>query len=133
MTTEMTMLLLVTGLTGLLWVPYVVTHILRNGLLMALSYSPDCVPLPAWADRLRAAHRNAIENLVLFAPLVLIAQAMNVHSGTTVLATQVYLAARLCHPPVHALNVPFGRTLAFATGWVCCLILFLEILGKSGA
>lgn len=128
MTVELQMLVLATGLTALLWIPYILAHIVRNGPVEALTYRADGVPLPSWAQRAKGAHRNAVENLVLFAPLVLTAHILEVHSATTVLAAQVYFWARVVHVAGYYSNIPLGRTLPFAVGWVATLAFLFELL-----
>ena len=61
MTIELNMLVLTAVVTALLWVPYILSHILTNGLVGALTYAADGKPLPDWAARLKKAHTNAIE------------------------------------------------------------------------
>ena len=60
--------------TVLMWVPYMGARILTRGPARALSdpADPSAPPDPAWAQRARRAHANAVENLAVFAPLVLI-------------------------------------------------------------
>jgi hypothetical protein len=70
MKTEMLYLVLVTALTGLLWVPYILDRIMTWGLIPAVSYPTNPPAQSPWAERLRKAHANAVENLVVFAALV---------------------------------------------------------------
>ena len=74
------------------------------------------------------AHENAVENLVIFAPLVLVAQAIGVHTPVTATACIVYFWARLTHFVVYSLRIPFVRTLAFLIGWGAQIVLFFAIL-----
>lgn len=74
MTTELAYLTLVAALTGLLWIPYILNMIKVRGLLDAVGYPEHPKPLAGWATRMRAAHLSAVENLVVFAALVLAAQ-----------------------------------------------------------
>jgi uncharacterized MAPEG superfamily protein len=41
---------------------------------------------------------------------------------------QVYFWARLVHLVAYTLAIPWVRTLAFATGWVACVALLIELL-----
>ena len=60
-------------LTGVLWIPYILDRIIVRGLWGAMGNpSRDDKPQSAWARRLYFAHTNAVDNLVVFAPLVLI-------------------------------------------------------------
>ena len=67
---------LVTVLTGLLWLPYILDRIMVQGLTDAVSYPANPKPQSPWAQRLMKAHANAVENLVVFATLVLLAHAL---------------------------------------------------------
>jgi uncharacterized MAPEG superfamily protein len=82
-----------------------------------------------WAWRLMRAHRNAIENLVVFAPLVLILDALNISTPATVIACAVFFYARLAHAVVYTLGIPVARTLAFAVGFAAEAVLALTIFG----
>ena len=74
-------------MTGLLWVPYILDRFMVRGLMAAMANpSPKDKPQSAWAERLIAAHINAVENLVVFAPLVLTARALGIATGATAFA-----------------------------------------------
>jgi len=77
---------------------------------------------------MKAGHANAIENLVVFATLVLVANAAGVSNDITVLACQIYFWARLVHVVAYTFAVPWVRTLAFATGFGCQVALLLQVL-----
>jgi len=130
MTTELNMLVLTAILTGLLWLPYILAHIVTNGLVPALTYAADGQPLPDWAARLKKAHTNAIENLPIFAVAVLVAHVVGVSTTTTVFAAQTYLVARVLHPLGYATNLPFARTVTFAAGWVATFAILWEIIAS---
>jgi uncharacterized MAPEG superfamily protein len=73
LTPELFWLALTVILTGLLWVPYILNRSQVRGLTGAMANpSRDAKPHAPWANRLMFAHDNAVENLVVFAPLVLI-------------------------------------------------------------
>ncbi len=128
MTREIFWLTLTVILTGLLWLPYILDRIRVRGLKKAMDNpSPRDKPQSAWAQRLYFAHTNAVDNLVLFAPLVLILDARNVSSDVTATACAVYFWARLAHAIVYAAGIPVLRTLAFTVGWTACAVLVLAI------
>ena len=117
-------------MTGLLWVPYILDRIMVRGTMGALANpSPSDAPQSAWAQRMMAAHVNAVENLVVFAPLALTAQALNVHSTTTAFVCALYFWRPLAHTAVNSAGIAVLRTLAFAGGWVAQAILVLAIAG----
>jgi len=128
MTNELTSLVWVTALTAVMWVPYILNAIMRRGLLDAVGYPENPAPLAPWAERLKKAHYNAVENLVIFVALVLVLNAVQVSNATTVMACQIYFWARLVHVIVYTLGLPWLRTLSFATAWACLVALALPLL-----
>jgi uncharacterized MAPEG superfamily protein len=128
MTSELMSLTWVTALTAVLWMPYIINLIAVRGLIDAVGYPENPKPLSGWAAKMKAGHANAIENLVVFATLVLIANAAGVSNDITVLACQIYFWARLVHVVAYTFAVPWVRTLAFATGFGCQVALLLQVL-----
>lgn len=128
MTLELQYLVLVTVLTALLWVPYILNRIAVRGLMDAVGYPENPKPQARWADRLQAAHGNAVENLVVFATLVLVADAIGISNPATVLACMAYFWARLVHAAAYTLGIPWVRTLAFAVGFLCQAVLARQLL-----
>ena len=84
-------------------------------------------PLSGWANRMMFAHDNAIENLIIFAPLVLILNAIDYSSKTTVLACAVYFWSRLAHLLIYTFGVPVLRTITFLIGFAAQVILAIAI------
>ena len=128
MTPELKWLAATGALTGVLWVPYILNMIAVRGLMAAMGYPSDPKPLANWATRLKKAHYNAVENLVVFGLLVVIAHLADIHSSWTVAASMVYFWARLGHAVVYAAGIPVVRTLTFAVSWLCILIMAGSIL-----
>jgi uncharacterized MAPEG superfamily protein len=132
MTKELMWLTLTVVLTGLMWIPYIVDRIIVRGLAGAMANpSRRDKPQSPWAQRLYFAHTNAVENLVIFAPLVLILDALGYSTQWTVIACAVYFWARLAHVIVYTIGVPVLRTLAFAVGFVCQVTLALAVFGLA--
>ena len=99
-----------------------------RGLWAALDNpKPGDTPQSPWAMRLYFAHSNAVENLVVFAPLVLILDSLNVSTWATVIACAGFFWARLAHAILYALGVPVLRTVAFLVGFLCQVVLVLAI------
>ncbi len=131
MTKELFWLTMTAGLTGLLWVPYILDRVMVRGLVKAMGNpSPKDKPQSAWAQRLYFAHTNAVDNLVVFAPLVLILNSIGHSTQVTVIACAVYFWARLAHAIIYALGIPVLRTLTFTVGFLCQVALFLAVFGK---
>jgi uncharacterized MAPEG superfamily protein len=128
MTPELFWLTLTVILTGLLWVPYVLNRAAVRGIGGTLANpSRTDKPHAEWATRLMFAHDNAIENLIVFAPLVLILAQIDYSTKWTVYACAVYFWSRVVHLIVYTLGLPVFRTLAFLVGFFAQVVLALAI------
>ena len=128
LTPELFWLTLTVILTGLLWVPYILNRVVVRGLGGSMANPvPGAKAHAPWATRLMFAHDNAVENLVVFAPLVLILAQLDYSTKWTVYAAAVYFWARVAHLLVYTLGLPVFRTLAFTVGFVAQAVLALAI------
>jgi uncharacterized MAPEG superfamily protein len=131
MSRELMWLTLTVILTGLMWVPYILDRIMVRGMMGAMANpSRNDKPQSPWAQRLYFAHSNAVENLVIFAVLVLILDDIGHSTESTAIACAVYFWARLAHVIVYWLGIPVLRTLAFSVGFLAQAALVLAIFGK---
>jgi uncharacterized MAPEG superfamily protein len=128
MKTELLYLVWVTVLTGVIWIPYILDRMATWGIADTVGYPENPKPQSPWAKRLMKAHANAVENLVLFAALVLAAQAAGVSNGVTAAACTIYFWARVVHLAAYAFAVPWVRTLGFTVGFFCQAALAWELL-----
>jgi len=126
-TTELYWLVLTLLMTALFWAPYIVNRIVELGPWATLKI-PRLRPEAPWADRLMRAHANAVENLVIFAPLVLAIQLTGAHTPATAAVCMAYFFARLIHVFAYVAAVPVIRTLAFTAGFFCQMTLALILL-----
>jgi uncharacterized MAPEG superfamily protein len=98
-TPELYSLAIISTATALMWVPYVTARMTTFGVIRAIGVpGPDYPTDALWADRARRAHLNAIENLAVFAPLVLVSAIIELSTRVTVLSAQIYVVARLALP-----------------------------------
>src|SRR5262245_50059260 len=108
MTTELTILAWVAAITATLWVPYVLNRVtVGKGVLHEVGYPDEVTRLSPWAERLKRAHENALQNIAVFAPLVLIAHAVGVHTPATGWAAIIYLGARVAHAVSYLFAIPW--------------------------
>ena len=128
MKTELFYLALVTVFTALLWVPYILDRIMVGGLMDAVGYPTHPKPQSPWAERLKKAHYNAVENLAVFAALVLVAHAAGISNAAIGTAAMVYFWARVVHALVYTLGLPWVRTLAFTAGFLAQAVIAWQIL-----
>ncbi|MBI3504937.1 MAG: MAPEG family protein [Proteobacteria bacterium] len=131
MTKELYWLTLTVLMTALFWVPYILDRIVVRGLWPAISDTkPEgSGPHSLWAQRAIRAHLNAVENLAIFVPAVLVAHVLNVSTPATQTAVVVYFFARLVHFAVYTAGVAVVRTLAFTVGWIAQIAILASILG----
>ena len=128
MKSELLYLTFVTAFTGLLWVPYILDRLAVRGLMDAVGYPENPKPQSPWAQRLMKAHANAVENLVVFATLVLLAHAEGT-TGTAIAASaMVYFWARVIHALSYTFAVPWVRTLSFTAGFLSQACIAWQIL-----
>lgn len=128
MTQELFWLTLTATMTALMWLPYIIDRIRVRGLMETMDNPrPNAKPQSGWAMRMYFAHTNAIDNLVVFATLVLVADALGISNRVTVAATAIYFWARLAHVIVYTLGIRVARTLAFTVGFAAQMALVLAI------
>jgi uncharacterized MAPEG superfamily protein len=91
--------------------------------MATMGYAELSTPLSDWAVRAKKAHYNAVENLVLFGPLVLAYYwfaggntGAEAHQGVA-MAAMVYFLARMLHFLVYIAAVPLARTAMFLVGF----------------
>lgn len=127
--TELQWLAATSLMTALFWVPYVINRMAVLGIPGTLANpATNNSPLADWALRTKSAHSNAVENLVVFATLLLIANATGQSNDLTIFASILFFCARLCHFVVYVLGIPIVRTLAFTAGWVAQVMVAFVIL-----
>jgi len=130
MTTELYWLTLTVLMTALMWLPYIINRMLEQGIGFAM-WDPqgETKTDVIWAERMTRAHKNAVENLIIFAPLVLTLQLTDLSNELTAPACIMYFFSRLTHYIVFSLGIPLLRIFAFMTSVVAQFILAFTLLG----
>ena len=127
MTTELTLLILSVGLLMLILLIQASAGILSNGL-MAQAGSRDELPeKKVFHARVTRLRDNMIENLLMFAPVVLVAQAMGISNDMTILGAQLFFFSRLAHAVIYLMAVPLVRPVAFAVAWAGILLIARQL------
>ena len=123
-------LILTLLMTAMFWIPYIINRMLELGILSAF-WDPygRTDTNKDWARRMMQAHENAIENLVIFVPLVILIQLTGMNSKTTATACMIYFFARLLHYVVFTFAIPLLRVFTFLTGFGVQVVLALTLLG----
>lgn len=117
-------------MSAVLWMPVIINRIMEMNLMPALlNPEPDEHAETRWAVRADRAHKNAVENLVLFAPLALAIEITGTATALTAGACAVYFVARAAHYLIYTLGVGLLRTIAFAVGFGVQVVVALTVLG----
>ncbi len=84
--------------------------------------------ITGWGGRAARAHRNMLENLVLFAILVIVAVLMDKTNGTTLLGAQLFLWARVAYAVVYVAGIPWLRTAIWGVSVAGLVMIFLQLI-----
>lgn len=97
--------------------------------LMGLIGNREGFPeIKGWGGRAMRAHRNMIENLVLFAAAVLAVVAAGKTSGSTLLGAQIFFWARLAYAAIFLAGIPWARTGAWTVSVIGLLMVLWPLL-----
>lgn len=127
---EVYWLVLTILMTSLFWVPYIINRMIELGILTAIWDRYGLTDTKKdWVNRMMQAHNNAVENLVIFAPLVILIQMTGMNSTTTANACIIYFFVRLIHYFVFTFAIPLLRVVTFLIGFGAQVVLALTLLG----
>jgi uncharacterized MAPEG superfamily protein len=126
-----------TGLTLLVWSAvqtFVQMLVAATGAQLqvgvpALAGNRDDLPaMKSWAGRAQRAHRNMLENLILFAILTLVAQAAGRTNGTTALGCELFFWGRVAYAIVYVAGVPWVRTGVWGISVIGLILILTQVL-----
>ena len=100
---------------------------LEWGLPKAAGNREDVGELTGWLGRARRAHRNMLENLLLFAVLILVAHAAGKLNDMTEIGAHLFFWARLAYSVIYVAGVPWVRTLLWVVSVVGMVIIFAQL------
>ena len=125
---EMKLLVWAVALTLVQSVIAVLGAQLQVGLPALAGSRENLPPIEGWGGRAQRAHRNMLENIVLFACLVLVAQIAGKTDATTALGAQLFFWARLIYVPIYLMGIPWVRTGVWAVSVVGLVMIFLQLV-----
>ena len=128
LTSEVYYLILITLFCGLLWVPYVTERFFRIGIKETCGYGEKNINIPQWASRAKLAHVNLIENLPLFAILIIIITFQDYNNQQTETGSIIFFYSRILHYFIYVFGVPYFRTLFFVASWIGLIIISVPLL-----
>jgi len=106
--------------------------VLHHGAMPLLGARDNLQADSPFAARAKRATANMLENLVLFAPLVIIAVETGKQTAIAEFGAGLFLGARLVYAPSHWFGIPL-RPLAWFAGIVGTLMVASQILPVTGA
>lgn len=102
--------------------------LLQVGLPALAGNREGLAPCTGWAGRAQRAHHNMLENLVLFAALVLVAVFSQKTNATTLLGAQLFFWARLAYAVIYVIGIPWLRTAVWTVSLLGLILIFVQLL-----
>lgn len=92
----------------------------------------DNIPrFEGFCGRAYRAHSNMLENLILFAIIVLSANAAGISTAMTVLGVQIFFFARLVYAIVYWLGIPWVRSIVWLVSVIGMALIATELLSRA--
>lgn len=102
--------------------------LMQVGLMTLIGNREGFPEIKGWGGRAMRAHRNMVENLVLFAAAVLAVVAAGKTSDATLLGAQIFFWARVVHAAVYLAGLPWVRTGAWTVSVIGLLMVLWPLL-----
>jgi len=99
------------------------------GLAYTLSPRDKPVDVGLMGGRIQRLKVNLIENLVLFAPLSVLAEAIHASASIVSWGAIIFFVARVVHAVCYIAGIGGVRTLAWLAGVVGCVMIALAVVG----
>ena len=125
---EMMMLLWAVGLAFVQVLIAVQGALMQVGLPMLAGNRDGFPALAGWAGRAQRAHRNMIENLVLFTALVFLVIAAGKTNQMTVLGAELFFWGRVAYALVYLAGFAWVRTLAWFVSVIGMILMAIQLL-----
>jgi uncharacterized MAPEG superfamily protein len=128
MPTELKLLIWSVALTFVLMLVSVAGATAQVGLPMLLGNREGMPKLTGWAGRSLRAHYNMVENMALFAPLVVVGHLTGRNNATTVAGAEIFFFARLAYAFVYVIGIPYLRTLIWTASVIGLILIFSQLI-----
>src|SRR5689334_3493926 len=125
---ELTLLVWAAALTVVQVLVAVMGAFNQVGLMKLVGNREDMPRILGWAGRAERAHLNMLQNLVLFAVLVLAAVVANRTNNMTLLGAQMFLWGRVAYAVIYLAGLPWLRTLSWFVSVIGLLLIFLQLV-----
>ena len=128
MSTDLTMLVWSVVLTLVQMLIAVNGATLKLGLPTLAGNREDFKDCDGWVGRAQRTHRNMLENLPLFAALVLVAAVAGKADETTALGSQIFFWARVVHTVVYIAGISYLRTATWAVSMAGLVMILTRLI-----
>ena len=125
---ELTLLVWAVALTVVQMLVAAQGAFMQVGLMRLVGNREGMPEITGWGGRASRAHWNMLENLVLFAALVLVAVAAGKTNDMTLLGAQLFFWARLAYAVIYVAGIPWLRTAAWLVSVLGLILIFLQLL-----
>ena len=123
------MLVAAVGLTWALIMAEATFTILQRGVPAAAGNRDETVEATGTHARVKRCSANMLENLPLFAALVLVAHVSGAANATSALGAQIFVGARVVHAALYAMGIPWARTGAWLASIVGMGMIVASLFG----
>ncbi len=128
MTIEFTYLYLSAMVTFFLCIPYTLLRVMRNSVLDSVDIQPVQHQGKVWIERIGKAHDNAIENLGIFALLLVLISVTDANNNITAVVAQLFFWTRLLHLLTNITDNRWLRDITSFTSIAALLILATQLI-----
>jgi uncharacterized MAPEG superfamily protein len=125
---EINLLIWATGLTFIQMLVAAIGSMSQNSLITLVGNRENLNKTYGWAARAQRAHKNMLENIVLFAILVLATKITGTSNELTILGAQLFFWGRVAFFVIYVIGVPWIRTVSWGTSIVGLILIFLELI-----
>jgi uncharacterized MAPEG superfamily protein len=103
-------------------------NLYNNGIAWAMGNRDNAPPPSVWARRAFRARTNMLENLIVFALLVIIAELAGITSPRTIMGAQLFFYARVVHAGCYLIGIPYLRSVAWVVSVVGMGLILSELI-----
>jgi uncharacterized MAPEG superfamily protein len=128
MSLELTMLVWSIALTFVQMVIAASAATLQLGVPRKTGNGDDAGEVTGWVARARRAHLDMLANMVLFAPLIVIADIAGRDNKMTEIGAQLFFWTRLAYAIVYTVGVPRLQTAVWSASAVAMVLIFVQLV-----
>ena len=102
--------------------------VVNDGLIASFKWQGDEEQRFIWSQRAKRAHYNAIENLIPFAAIVIVAHLAEISNDATAAAATAYFWIRAIHYVFYTVGISYIRSPAFMLSWLAQICIVYQII-----